>query len=225
MPRITAKTAQITVDLQLTVSALIVVPAKPRAVFVFAHGAGAGMEHPFMNDFSAALATRGIGTLRYNFPYMERGSRRPDAPALCHATVRAAVKLARRRWPRVCLIAGGKSFGARMTSQAQAAEPMPGVNGLAFVGFPLHPPKRPSITRGAHLSDVRIPMLFLQGTRDDLADLKRLRPVIKKLGTRAVLKPVEHADHGFHVLKRSGRSDEDVMTELADAFVAWAQSI
>ena len=225
MPRSTAKSAKVTVNEKITVSALIQVPAKSRALYVFAHGAGAGMEHAFMAAFSSELAARGIGTLRFNFPYLDQGSRRPDPPALCHATIRAAVALARRRWPRLKIIAGGKSFGGRMTSQAQADEPLVGVSGLAFVGFPLHPPTQPSTKRADHLKDVQVPMLFLQGTRDDLADLKKLKPVIRKLGKRATLKLCQEADHGFHVLKRSGRTNDEVMSELADAFVAWADAI
>jgi predicted alpha/beta-hydrolase family hydrolase len=152
---------------------------------------------------------------------MEEGSRRPDPPGLCHATVRAAVAEARRRAPNLVLIAGGKSFGGRMTSQAQAAAPLDGVAGLAFVGFPLHPAKQPSITRAAHLEAIEIPMLFLQGTRDALADLNLLAPLIEKLGARATLKRIEHADHSFHVLARSGRTDREVMDELADALAGW----
>ena len=216
------KSFQIEVSEGVRVSAMSQLPPKPRALFVFAHGAGAGMSHSFMNAFAAALALRGIGTLRFNFPYMERGSRRPDSPALCHATIRASVADARRRWPKMKLIAGGKSFGGRMTSQAQAIEPIDGVRGLAFVGFPLHAPKKPSVTRGEHLREVRVPMLFLQGTRDDLADLKLLQPLVKKLGKHATLKRIEAADHGFHVLKRSGRDDPALLDELADTLTNWA---
>lgn len=185
------------------------------------HGAGAGMAHAFMTDIATALESRQIGTLRYNFPYMESGSKRPDPPALCHATVRGAVEEARRQAPGVTLIAGGKSFGGRMTSQAQAAKPLPDVRGLAFVGFPLHPAKKPSEERAAHLSEVKIPMLFLQGTRDELADLTLLQPIVDKLGRPATLKRIEGADHSFHVLARSGRNDREVMEELADTIASW----
>lgn len=209
----------------LRVSALLQLPAQARACFVFGHGAGAGMAHAFMTDLAAALEARQIGTLRYQFPYMESGSKRPDPPALCHATVRAAVEEARKQAPGVALIAGGKSFGGRMTSQAQAANPLPDVSGLAFVGFPLHPAKKPSVERAAHLSKVTIPMLFLQGTRDDLADLTLLEPIVDKLGTRATLKRIEGSDHSFHVLARSGRNDREVMEELAEAIMAWTGTI
>jgi uncharacterized protein len=215
----------IEVDANVRVSALLQMPASAAALFIFAHGAGAGMTHAFMNHFAAALATRGIGTLRYQFPYMERGSRRPDPPALCHATVRAAVAEAQRRAPKVLLIAGGKSFGGRMTSQAQAAGPLAGVRALAFVGFPLHPAKRPASERGAHLAAVQIPMLFLQGTRDELADLNLLTPLVQKLGARATLKRIEEADHSFHVPARSGRTDAEVRDELADLFASWAKTL
>jgi predicted alpha/beta-hydrolase family hydrolase len=183
------------------------------------------MAHAFMQDIATALESRQIGTLRYQFPYMESGSKRPDPPALCHATVRAAVEEARRQAPGVTLIAGGKSFGGRMTSQAQAAKPLPDVRGLAFVGFPLHPAKKPSTERATHLSDVKIPMLFLQGTRDDLADLTLLEPIVEKLETRATLKRIDGADHSFHVLARSGRNDRQVMEELAETIASWARSL
>ncbi|MBL8265387.1 MAG: dienelactone hydrolase family protein [Steroidobacter sp.] len=178
-----------------------------------------------MTDLANALEARGIGTLRYQFPYMESGSKRPDPPALCHATIRAAVEEAKKQAPGVKLIAGGKSFGGRMTSQAQAAKALPDVRGLAFVGFPLHPAKKPSTERATHLSDVKIPMLFLQGTRDDLADLTLLEPIVEKLGTSATLNHIEAADHSFHVLARSGRNDKEVMEELADAIANWAATI
>jgi predicted alpha/beta-hydrolase family hydrolase len=207
------------------VSALLQLPAKARACFVLGHGAGAGMAHAFMADIATALESRQIGTLRYQFPYMESGSKRPDPPALCHATVRAAVEEASKQVPGVALIAGGKSFGGRMTSQAQAANPLPDVRGLAFVGFPLHPAKKPSAERAAHLSEVKIPMLFLQGTRDDLADLTLLEPIVDKLGTRATIKCIDGADHSFHVLARSGRNDREVMEELADAIASWVATI
>jgi uncharacterized protein len=204
-----------------TVSGLLDVPARARACFVFAHGAGAGMTHPSMTSVAADLAEQGVATLRYQFPYMERGSRRPDPPALCHATVRAAVAEAARQAPGLRLVAGGRSFGGRMTSQAQALAPLPGISGLAFLAFPLHPAGRPSQERAAHLSDVRIPMLFLQGTRDELATLELLQPVVQQLGARATLKLLQDADHSFHVRASSGRRDPDVRQELVLALVDW----
>lgn len=203
------------------VSALLVAPPRASACFVFAHGAGAGMAHPFMAAAAAGLAERGIATLRYQFPYMEKRSKRPDPPPVAHAAARAAVAEARRQLPQLPLIAGGKSFGGRMTSQAQAAEPLDGVLGLAFLGFPLHPAKRPSRDRAKHLADVTIPMLFLQGTRDALAELGELEPVCEALGQRATLKLFEDADHSFHVPGRSGRKDAEVLAEMLDAFAAW----
>jgi predicted alpha/beta-hydrolase family hydrolase len=201
------------------VSALLQRPADASALYVFAHGAGAGMTHPFMAAVAHGLADRGIATLRYQFPYMQRGSRRPDAPALAHATVRAAV--AHAATLGLPLVAGGKSFGGRMTSQAQAVEPLPGVRGLAFVGFPLHPAGKPGVERVAHLDEVRVPMLFLQGTRDELAGLALLEPVVQRLGERATLRAFEGADHSLHVPARSGRSDAQVLGELLDALGAW----
>jgi hypothetical protein len=207
-----------------TVSALLQLPDNPRACLVLAHGAGAGMTHRFMAAVADGLAARGIATLRYQFPYMERGSKRTDPPAVAHATVRAAVAEAARLLPGVPLFAGGKSFGGRMTSQAQAEAPLPGVRGLVFVGFPLHPAGKPSIERAAHLADVAVPMLFLQGTRDDLASLDLLKPVIDQLRSRPRLAVFEHADHSFHVPARSGRKDKDVMQELIDTTVAWIEA-
>ena len=179
-------------------------PPQARACYVFAHGAGAGMTHASMEKVAAGLAERGIATLRYQFPYMEKGSKRPDAPAVAHAAVRAAVSEAGRRCGALPLIAGGRSFGGRMTSQAQALSPSPGVRGLAFLGFPLHPAGKPSSERAKHLTGVNIPMLFLQGTRDALAELNLLEPVVKDLGSRAQLRLLEGADHSFHVLKARG---------------------
>src|SRR6202042_1303721 len=173
---------------------------------VFAHGAGAGMTHPLMAKVAAGLGERGIATLRYQFPYMEKASKRPDSPSVAHAAVRAAVAEAARCCDGLPLIAGGKSFGGRMTSQAQAAAPLADVHGLAFFGFPLHPAGKPSNDRAKHLADVHVPMLFLQGTRDTLAELTLLEPVVKALGSSATLHPVKEADHSFHVLKRSGRN-------------------
>lgn len=190
-----------------------------RAAYVFAHGAGAGMKHPFMAAVADGLAQRRIACLRYEFPYMERGSRRPDSPKVAQARVREAVADAARRWPKLPLFAGGKSFGGRMTSQAQAAAPLPGVLGLIFLGFPLHAPGKPSDERGKHLFDVHVPMLFLQGSRDDFAQPELLGPLTGKLG--ATLRLFEHADHSFHVPARSGRKDAEVMAELLDVMSGW----
>jgi predicted alpha/beta-hydrolase family hydrolase len=211
----------------LRVSGLLQVPAASRACYVLAHGAGAGMAHPFMAAAAQGLFERGIASLRYQFPYMERGSRRPDAPRLAHATVRAAVADAARQLPGVALFAGGKSFGGRMTSQAQAQalSPLPGVRGLVFIGFPLHPAGKPSDERAAHLSDVAVPMLFLQGSRDELAQLDLLRPLVERLGSRAALQVFEHADHSFHVPARSGRKDAQVMDELLDTTARWIEGV
>ncbi|HLG83412.1 MAG TPA: alpha/beta family hydrolase [Bradyrhizobium sp.] len=204
-----------------SVSALLTRPPLATACFVFAHGAGAGMTHSYMEAVATGLAARNVATLRYQFPYMEKAGRRPDPPALAQATVRAAVETAARLLPDMPLVAGGKSFGGRMTSQAQAKQPLPGVRGLAFFGFPLHAAGKPSSERAAHLSEIGIPMLFLQGTRDKLAELELLEPVVKALGARATLHLVEGADHSFHVPARSGRTDADVMHEMLDVFVAW----
>jgi predicted alpha/beta-hydrolase family hydrolase len=203
------------------VSALLTSPPQVQACFVLAHGAGAGMRHSFMEAVAAGLAERRIATLRYQFPYMEQGGRRPDTPKVAQATVRSAVAEAARLMPGVPLIAGGKSFGGRMTSQAQAASPLPGVRGLVFLGFPLHPAGRRSDERAKHLSDVHVPMLFLQGTRDDLADLDLLRPVIARL-EGATLRVFEHADHSFHVPARSGRKDAEIMQALLDRIAEWS---
>jgi predicted alpha/beta-hydrolase family hydrolase len=208
-----------------SVAALLTRPKEARACFVFAHGAGAGMTHAFMAAVASGLAGRGIATLRYQFSYMDKGSKRPDPPAMAHAAVRAAVASAAKHCPGLPLIAGGKSFGARMSSQAQAKAPLDGVRGLAFFGFPLHPAGKPSSERADHLAEVKIPMLFLQGTGDKLAELDLLKPVAKKLGVRATLHLVEAADHSFHVPVRSGRKDAEVMTELLDTFAAWAGAL
>jgi predicted alpha/beta-hydrolase family hydrolase len=207
------------------VSALLLRPDAPCACFVFAHGAGAGMTHSFMEAFANGLGERGIASLRYQFPYMEKGSKRPDPPAVAQATVRAAVAKAAQIFPDLTLIAGGKSFGGRMTSQAQAAAPLPGVRGLAFVGFPLHPAGKPSTDRADHLAKVNIPMLFLQGSRDSLAEAALIEPVVQRLGRRAMLHLVDGADHSFHVLARSGRNDREVMNDILDAFANWAGAI
>jgi predicted alpha/beta-hydrolase family hydrolase len=211
----------ITIDNAQQVSGLLLSPPGARACYVFAHGAGAGMAHPFMASVATGLAERGIATLRYQFPYMERGSRRPDAPRVAQAAVRAAVDEAARQVPGVPLLAGGKSFGGRMTSQAQAAVPLPDVRGLVFVGFPLHPAGKPSDERAAHLSDVDVPMLFLQGTRDELADTDLLQSLVGRLGPRATLHLFTDADHSFHVPARSGRKDAEVMGEMLDVVAAW----
>jgi len=215
----------IVVDETQRVSGLLQTPQDAYACYVVAHGAGAGMAHPFMTAIARDLAQRGIATLRYQFPYMERGSKRPDTPKVAQATVHAAVAEAVRLVPELALFAGGKSFGGRMTSQAQAAAPLSGVRGLAFLGFPLHPPGTPSDERGAHLFEVRIPMLFLQGTRDEFAELPLLKALVAKLGARATLKLFDDADHSFHVPARTGRKDSGVRAELADSLVAWIDNL
>lgn len=206
-------------------SGLFNIPSSPKACFVFAHGAGAGMRHSFMESVAVGLEARDIATFRYQFPYMDSGSKRPDPPAVCHKRVRAAVAEARERVPGVPLVAGGKSFGGRMTSQAQAAEPLPETKGLVFFGFPLHPAKKPSDERAAHLADVNIPMLFLQGTRDELAEMSLVEPVVSRLGARATLRKIEGADHSFHVLARSGRNDREVLDEMLNAFSSWLDAL
>jgi len=213
--------ATITVDDTHRVSGLLQAPPEARACYVMAHGAGAGMAHPFMAAMANGLAERGVATLRYQFPYMEQGSKRPDTPKLAQATVRAAVAEASRLLPELALFAGGKSFGGRMTSQAQAASPLSGVRGLVFLGFPLHPAGRPSDERGAHLLAVQIPMLFMQGTRDQLADLQLLQTHVGQLGARATLKLFQDADHSFHVPARTGRKDSEIMAEMSDALADW----
>jgi predicted alpha/beta-hydrolase family hydrolase len=209
----------------IQVSGLLEMPPRARACYVLAHGAGAGMKHPFLAAVAAELATRGIASLRYQFPYMERGAKRPDPPPLAQATVRAAAAAAARALPDLPLIAGGKSFGGRMTSQAQAKAPLPGVRGLAFLGFPLHPANRPSRDRAEHLFDVHLPMLFLQGTRDALAALDQIEPVCQKLGERATLMLFENADHSFHVPARSGRTDAQLRGEILDALASWIDRV
>src|SRR5262245_13014812 len=215
----------ITVDDARRVSGLLQAPANAFAGYVLAHGAGAGMSHPFMASVAKGLAERGMATLRYQFPYMEQGSKRPDAPKLAQATVRAAVLEASRLLPGLALFAGGKSFGGRMTSQAQAASPLPGVRGLAFLGFPLHPPGQSSDERAKHLFEVQIPMLFLQGTRDEFANLQRLQALIEQLGARATLQLFEDANHSFHVPARTGRTDAEVREQLLDALVHWSKIV
>jgi predicted alpha/beta-hydrolase family hydrolase len=215
----------ITVNDAQRVAGLLQVPSWAHVCYVLAHGAGAGMTHPFMVAVADGLAERGIATLRYQFPYMEQGSKRPDSPKVAQAAVRAAVQEASRLVPELPLFAGGKSFGGRMTSQTQAASPLPGVRGLVFLGFPLHPPGQPSVERAKHLFDVQIPMLFLQGTRDEFASLSLLEPLCQRLGDRATLKLFQDADHSFHVPARTGRKDSEVRVELLDALAGWINAV
>jgi predicted alpha/beta-hydrolase family hydrolase len=203
------------------VSGLFMRPRAARTCFVFAHGAGAGMTHPFMAAFAARLAAGNVASLRYQFPFMERGSKRPDSAAIAEATVRAAVAAAARLAPDLVLFAGGKSFGGRMTSRAQADSPLPDVRGVAFLGFPLHPAGKPGTARAQHLTSVKVPMLFLQGERDTLADLALLRQVVEQLGARARLVIVPEADHSFHVPTRSGQTDAEVRDQMASALLLW----
>jgi len=223
MPR----TDQLKIDLAGAgeVSGLLLRPDQPRWLLLLAHGAGAGMRHPFMERLAAELAAVEIATLRYQFPYMELRRGRPDPPAILTATVAAALRTASQAAPGLPILAGGKSMGGRMTSEAAAQGLLPGVHGLVFFGFPLHPPKAPGTKRAAHLSKVSLSMLFLQGTRDTLADLALLRPVLQNLGELATLYVIESADHGFHVLKRSGQSDEQVLTELARKVQTWSEKL
>jgi predicted alpha/beta-hydrolase family hydrolase len=207
------------------VSAILVRPRAARALYVFAHGAGAGMRHAFMTAVAERLAARAVASFRFQFPYMEAGRGGPNPAPVLVKTVRSAVGEATRLVPDLPLVAGGKSMGGRMTSTAAATEALPGVRGLAFFGFPLHAAGRPSSERGAHLADVGLPMLFLQGTRDRLAELSLLEPLVRKLRPKADLHVVEGADHGFHVPKSSGRTDEDVLDELCDAFVGWLEKL
>jgi len=202
------------------VSGLLLQPEGARLLYVLAHGAGAGMEHPFLEAVAGLLAQERIATLRYQFPYMEAGKRRPDPPHLLEATVRSAVDAGSKAG--LPMVAGGKSMGGRMTSSAAAKHPLPGVSGLAFLGFPLHPPGKPSTDRALHLHDVDLPMLFLQGTRDGFARLDLLKPISERLEARATLHVIVGGDHSFNVLKRSGRTQEEVMKELVEAISAWA---
>ena len=215
----------IALDDATRVSGLLTIPNAYRACCVLAHGAGAGMHHAFMAAVADGLGARGVATLRYQFAYMERGSKRPDPPKIAHAAVRAACAEAARRFPALALFAGGKSFGGRMTSQAQADAPLPGVRGLVFLGFPLHAAGKPSDERAAHLGGVGIPMLFLQGTLDELAELRLLEPVVRKLGERATLATFADADHSFHVPARSGRTDAEVLAAALDRCVAWIDGV
>jgi predicted alpha/beta-hydrolase family hydrolase len=212
---------RIAVDATTSVSALLDAPPDARAALVLAHGAGAGMDHAFMAGLAHALAARDVAVLRFQFPYMERGSKRPDTPAVAHAAIRAAIAEAARALPGVPLFAGGKSFGGRMTSQAQAARALEGVRGLIFVGFPLHPAKKPSVERAKHLAGVKIPMLFLQGTRDALAEWPLIEETVRVLGEIATLERIEDADHAFHVPARSGRTDAEILESLAAATARW----
>jgi len=210
----------IAVDKEQSISALLDRPRNARACLVLAHGAGAPMTHPFLAAVAAGLAERAVATLRYNFPYMERKSPRPDSPKVATAAVRAAVTEASRLMPKLPLFAGGKSFGGRMTSQAEADQPL-GVRGLVFLGFPLHPPGKRSDERAAHLAGVLVPMLFLQGTNDAFAEMDLLRPVVDRLGKQATLDLFQEADHSFHVAARTGKRDADVRRELIDATATW----
>jgi uncharacterized protein len=200
-------------------------PVDARWLYVLAHGAGAGMRHVFMEEIARALGTHGVATLRWEFPYMAAGKARPDSPAIAEASVRTAWTAATKLVPDLPRFAGGKSFGGRMTSRAHAAAPLPDLHGIAFLGFPLHPPDKPGIARAEHLASAAGPLLFVQGTRDDLAPLRRLRPVIAKLGRRARLHVVTGADHGFDVLVRSGRTHPEVIEELATVIATWMAKI
>lgn len=220
-----AHPATITVDDTHRVSALTLIPSSARACFVFAHGAGAGMTHPFMEAIATGLGEAGVATLRFQFPYMEARSRRPDPPALCHATVRAAVAEAARITHGLPLIAGGRSFGGRMSSQAQSKSPLPGVLGLAFLGFPLHPAKRPSAERGQHLLEVTTPLLFLQGDRDELADLTLLQALVARLSPRATLKLIPNANHSYRVPAKTGRSEAQIIGELVQTLHDWIGTV
>jgi predicted alpha/beta-hydrolase family hydrolase len=221
----TRASLSITVSSSMAVSAIATIPKTASACLVFAHGAGAGMDHPYIVAVCEGLAARRMATLRYQFPYMEKRSRRPDAPPLCHKTVAAAVAAAHERLPSLPLFAGGKSFGARMTSQTQALAPLPNLHGLCFFGFPLHPPKQPATNRADHLSSIRIPMLFLQGTRDALAQLPLVQSVVARLSAPSTLKIVDHADHSFHVPARSGTTDDEVLGSMLDETVTWASTV
>jgi hypothetical protein len=223
----TADLQSVHIDVGATtrVSGILSRPPGSKACYVLAHGAGAGMLHPFMVSLAADLAAIHISTLRYQFPYMEKGGRRPDPPAVCHATVRAAVAAAHELVPGLPLIAGGKSFGGRMTSQAQAANPLPQVRGLAFLGFPLHPPKEPSDQRAEHLSKVKIPMLFLQGARDEFAQASLLNPLIARLGALATLCVLPDADHSFHVPARSTFTAAQTNEQLLSALSEWTGTV
>jgi uncharacterized protein len=207
------------------VSSILMRPHDAQWLLVLSHGAGAGMRHPFMTALSRELAAAKIATFRYQFPYMENRRKAPDRPPTLTATVAAAAQVAHAAAPGLPLLAGGKSMGGRMTSTAASEDLIPEVRGLVFFGFPLHPPKQPATKRGDHLAKVTQPTLFLQGTRDDLADLKLLKPICKELGARAKLHIIEGADHSFHVLKSSGKSDGDILRELAHTTAEWASTL
>jgi uncharacterized protein len=224
-PAVAPKAVAIGIDGAGQVSGLLQGERGARVCLVLAHGAGAGMRHPFMAAIAAGLAERGVATLRYQFPYMERRAKRPDPPKIAQAAVRTAVGEAARLLPGLPLFAGGKSFGGRMTSQAQSESPLPGVRGLLFLGFPLHPPGKASVERGEHLSRVGIPMLFLQGSRDDFADLKLLAPLVHRLGAGAALTVFPEADHSFHVPARSGRSDAEVLADIPGVLAGWMERV
>ncbi len=219
------KTKELKLDIERigSVSAILMQPDNVRGCYVLAHGAGADMRHSFMDKVAAGLADRGIATFRFNFPYMEKKQGRPDQPVVAHAAIGAAVEEAARLCPGLKLVAGGKSFGGRMTSQAQSKAPLPGLKGLAFLGFPLHADNKPSTERAEHLARVDIPMLFLQGTRDRLADLGTLKPVVKALGPK--LHEIEGGDHSFAVLRKSGRTNEEALEEVLDALTAWIDEL
>jgi uncharacterized protein len=220
-----AKRLQFATEGGVEVSALLLLPAEARVMLALAHGAGAGMTHPFLTSLAGELAAVGVATLRYQFPYMEQRRRVPDSPAVLTATVRAAVRTAAEAAPGLPLLAGGKSMGGRMTSQAAAQQPLDGVRGLVFFGFPLHPPNKPGTKRAEHLKQVTVPMLFLQGTRDTLADLTLLKPICKDLGSPATLHIIDTADHSFHLLKKAGKADADALRELAQTTASWALKI
>jgi len=207
------------------VSAILMRPTTAQWLLVLAHGAGAGMTHPFLEKLAGELADAGVATFRYQFPYMEQRRRAPDSPSVAAATAACAVRAAAQAGAGLPLLAGGKSFGGRMSSQAASQGLLEGVRGLVFFGFPLHPPNKPSTKRAEHLEKVRIPMLFLQGTRDTLADLNLLRPICSSLGSRTQLHVIETADHSFHVQKSSGRTDAEVLHELAQTTASWAERI
>lgn len=221
----TSDRVTIPIDGSQTISGILQMPDRPVACYVLAHGAGAGMTHRFMASVADGLAQCGVGTLRFQFRYMEIGSKRPDPPALAHAAVRAAVASAAGLAPGIPLFAGGKSFGGRMTSQVQADAPLPNVRGLVFLGFPLHPANKPADERGRHLADVRVPMLFLQGSRDGLADTRLLVPLVNGLGARATLHLIEQADHSFHVPVRSGMTDDQVLSRIIDEAASWMREV
>jgi predicted alpha/beta-hydrolase family hydrolase len=225
MSNVETKRVAIEVSKTVYVSGLWQRPSRAWSCLMIAPGAGAGMEHPFMAEMAAELNALGIATLRYQFPYLERGGRRPDPPAMCHATVRAAVRVSASHARGLPHFAGGKSFGGRMTSQAQAANPLDGIRGLAFIGFPLHPRGKPSAERGAHLDDVRVPMLFLQGTRDEFATLSLLHSLMRRLGPSATLGLFKDANHSFHAPARTGRTDAQVRAELVVTLAKWMKAV